>query len=462
MTCPDLCTAEKCRELEDRIRKLEEDLELLTNNFNTHLSNNIPTAHSYTPKLEVESKLSSGTLTTSVKVDDIKQSDSVDLSSIPIKSVKAEFKKINEGFEQFLTVTVNGTEAQTRLSIPKPSLDLEITPINDSTFKFDISLGDRKASKNLYIAALEKLLTGLDNSNFAVTLDYLSGLLTVSVTIDGVTKSASTYLSGLGNNNNSSGGGGSNVTCEGLQAEFKDRIELVLQAIAKVETKVVNIEKYVTIDIEGEAYNELECPEGDSGGGEGEEGEEAPKEYGTLVEYKGKGLLGIHQLVQIINTNLVKLFEASCDKDGVVAFPAWWQTRLMADVPQTVCIFRKGGSSTYHSIAIPHPATTEKPGGAVLPPYTKGNYMGMVTCRDNSKFIINCESEAEAERMCNAAIAKIDPEFLETPPRVYIGKRKGQAVSVNPMTPTSIEYYSKGQQSNIPDWRVRLNKIEPE
>ncbi len=461
MTCGDLCSAQKCQELEQRIQNLEGQLESLINEFNTHLTNNIPTAHSYIPKLEVETTLSSGVLTTSVDIDDIKRSDSVDLSGIPVNSVKVDLTRINDGYEQFVTVTVNGTEGKARLKIPKPDLGLEITPITESTFSFEVSLGDRRASANLFIKSLEDLLTRINNSDFSITLGYDLGLLTVSLTINGVTKSATAYILRTDGNNNSSGGGGGELGCPDLEVAFEDRIELVLQAIAELRTKVVNVEKYVTIDIEGEAYEELECPEGDSSEGEGENGAEAPKEYGTLVEYKGKGLLGIHQLVQIINNNLVKLFEASCDKDGVVAFPAWWQTRLMADVPQTVCIFRKGGSSTYHSIAIPHPATTTKAEGAILPPYTKGNYMGMVTCRDNSKFIINCVSEAEAERMCNVAIAKIAPEFLETPPRVYIGKRKGQAVSVNPMTPTSIEYYSKGQQNNIPDWRVRLSKLEP-
>ena len=462
MSCPDICTAEKCRELEARIQALEGLLESLTNDFNTHLSDNIPTAHAYIPKLEVETTLSSSVLTTSVDIDSIKRSDSVDLSNIKINSVKVDLLRINDGYEQFVTVTVNGTEGQARLKIPKPDLNLEITPINESKFDFEVSLGDRKAKETLFLKGLEDLLNGKGGDDFSVKLRYNLGLLTLELTIGGVKKVTSVEITKPNVQLGSFGGGGGKLGCPDLEAAFEDRIELVLQAIAELRTKVVNVEKYVTIDIEGEAYEELECPEGEGEGGEGAEGAEVPKEYGTLVEYKGKGLLGIHQLAQIINNNLVRLFEASCDQDGVVAFPAWWQTRLMADVPQTVCIFRKGGSSTYHSIAIPHPATTEKPGGAILPPYTKGNYMGMVTCKDNSKFIINCVSEAEAERMCNVAITKIAPEFLETPPRVYIGKRKGQAVGVNPMNPTSIEYYSKGQQSNIPDWRVRLSKLEPE
>ena len=462
MACPDICTAEKCRELEGRLSALEQSFELLKASFDSHINQNIPEAHNYSPDLKVETTLSSGVLTTSVDIDSIKRSDSVDLSNIPVNSVQVNLKNNPDEYNQLLTVSVNGTKGERLIRIPKPSLGLKIKPVNESKFDFEVSLGDRKAKETLFIKALEDLLNGKGGDDFTVKLRYNLGLLELELTIGGVTKKASVEITKPNVQLGSFGGGGGQVACADLEAAFEDRIELVLNAIAELRTKVVNVEKYVTIDIEGETYEELECPEGETGGEEETEGEEAPKEYGTLIEYKGKGLLGIHQLAQIINNNLVRLFEASCDKDGVVAFPAWWQVRLMANVPQVVCIFRKSGTSTYHSIAIPHPANTEKPGGVILPPYTKGNYMGMVTCKDNSKFIINCESEAEAERMCNAAIAKIDPEFLETPPRVYIGKRKGQAVSVNSMSPTSIEYYSEGQQNNIPDWRVRLNKIAPE
>lgn len=91
MACPDICTAEKCRELEARIQALEGLVESLTNDFNTHLSDNIPTAHSYIPKLGVETSLSSGVLTTSVDIDSIKRSDSVDLSNIPVNSVQVNY-----------------------------------------------------------------------------------------------------------------------------------------------------------------------------------------------------------------------------------------------------------------------------------------------------------------------------------------------------------------------------------
>ena len=81
-------------------------------------------------------------------------------------------------------------------------------------------------------------------------------------------------------------------------------------------------------------------------------------------------------------------------------------------------------------------------------------------CRDNSKFIINCVDKAEAEHMCNKAIRLIDNRWLESPPRVFFSERKGQAVSVDFMSPTSMEYFESGQQNTIPNWRVRVTEFE--
>lgn len=147
------------------------------------------------------------------------------------------------------------------------------------------------------------------------------------------------------------------------------------------------------------------------------------------------------------------------EEDRSIAVPAWWQVRLGASIPQLACVFRKGGSRTYHSLSIPHPANTEKVEGILLPAYTKGSYQGMVVCKDNSKFIINCNTQEEAERMCSLAIPLIQAEWLESPPRIHIGKRKGQAVSVDYMTPTSINYYPTGQQNLVPAWRVKVKDI---
>ena len=109
-------------------------------------------------------------------------------------------------------------------------------------------------------------------------------------------------------------------------------------------------------------------------------------------------------------------------------------------------------------LSIPHPVNTDEPTEALLPSYTKGNWQGMVICRDNSKFIVNAVNSGEAAAMCDAAISLIDPDWLEQPPRAYIGERKGQAVGVDDMYPATIQYFESGQQNMIPNWRSRSLK----
>lgn len=50
--------------------------------------------------------------------------------------------------------------------------------------------------------------------------------------------------------------------------------------------------------------------------------------------------------------------------------------------------------------------------------------------------------------MCNVAVGLIDSKFLELPPRIYIGERKGQGVSVDLMAMIS-RHYKKLIRVNI-------------
>jgi hypothetical protein len=150
------------------------------------------------------------------------------------------------------------------------------------------------------------------------------------------------------------------------------------------------------------------------------------------------------------------MLKSQCELEPVVAAPDWWQVRIGANRPQIVCVFRKSNSRTYHSLAIPHPAEVEIPTEAILPAYAKGNFQGMIVLTDNSKFIVNCSSAAEAERICNIAASKIIGSYLPTPYKVWITERKGEPVGESQMFPTSIYYYSQGQKDLKPDWRFAI------
>jgi hypothetical protein len=151
-----------------------------------------------------------------------------------------------------------------------------------------------------------------------------------------------------------------------------------------------------------------------------------------------------------------KLLKAQCELEPVAATPDWWQVRLGSDRPQIVCVFRKGATRTYHSLSIPHPKSVELPTEAILPAYQKGNWQGMIVLRDNSKFIVNCISAGEAERICAIAASKIIGSYLPNPYKVWITERKGEPVGESQMKPSSILYFSQGQKNLKPDWRFAI------
>lgn len=152
------------------------------------------------------------------------------------------------------------------------------------------------------------------------------------------------------------------------------------------------------------------------------------------------------------------VFTEICEKNTTLAAPDWWQVRLGGSVPQIVCTFRRGATRTYHSLSIPHPINTTKPEEALIPEYEKGNWQGMIVLTDNSKFIVNCNSSSEAERVCNIARGLINPNFLPNPFKIWLTERKGEPVANDTMRPTSILYYSTGQRNLNPDWYMAIPK----
>ena len=76
MSCPDLCTAAKCAELEARIGALEQALELLEASFESHVAQDIPTAHDYTPNVIVTINEQNNYIFVDVEVDGVGDSDS--------------------------------------------------------------------------------------------------------------------------------------------------------------------------------------------------------------------------------------------------------------------------------------------------------------------------------------------------------------------------------------------------
>lgn len=155
--------------------------------------------------------------------------------------------------------------------------------------------------------------------------------------------------------------------------------------------------------------------------------------------------------------NMLALAAKGCGNDAVAAIPDWWQVRVGAERPQIVVAFRKADSRTYHQIAVPHPISSQKWTENLLGDYRKGPWSGILTLKDNSKFIINCETRAEAQRMVGRAKLLIRPDMQFSPSTEQFTERKGNAVGVATMRGRQAYYFPTGQKDAKPEWRAQFD-----
>ena len=179
----------------------------------------------------------------------------------------------------------------------------------------------------------------------------------------------------------------------------------------------------------------------------------------VFYTYKDKVLRAINKQLDHLKRIEQTVINEVCEIEtsSVVASPDWWQVRIQGDRPQIALIFRLMGTRAYHRITIPHPLNTNKPTNPPIPTYKKGNWQGEIVCVDNSKFLVNCESKAEAERVVNIALSLIDPVWVGSTPRLYFAERKGVTVSQGNMKATSVLYFPNGQKDLMPEWRKNFS-----
>ena len=151
------------------------------------------------------------------------------------------------------------------------------------------------------------------------------------------------------------------MVCQDIADALQLELGEILALVAAVQAQVSLVPEVVTIEVEGQALTKFYCPKIDPD-------TKKESDAAQTENYQLATLPALHQQLKHINENQLAMFERICASSGSVAFRAWWQTRLNSDVPQIVCLFRKDGSSTYHSRSIPHPVNTDKPIKPLLPP----------------------------------------------------------------------------------------------
>lgn len=142
-------------------------------------------------------------------------------------------------------------------------------------------------------------------------------------------------------------------------------------------------------------------------------------------------------------------------KECYAAIPDWWQIRLGANVPQAIVQYAeikdndKFGSPKY-VISIPHYGKSKEATQASdFPIYTKGQRMGILTLRDNSKLIVNADQDVE--QVIRKLEDVIAPLWLTD--SVYSdGKRKGTTLKTIRVAPRIIKFFPNGQTDLKPAW----------
>ena len=183
-----------------------------------------------------------------------------------------------------------------------------------------------------------------------------------------------------------------------------------------------------------------------------------------FYSYKDKVLRAINKQLDHVKQIEQTVIDEVCnvEKESLLAVPDYWQVQLMRHPPQVAVVYRRFGYRDYYRLCIPHPLSTNKPTQSPLPEYIKGRWQGMIVCIDNSKFVVNAETPQEATRICNVALTLIDPDFLDSDPRIYISERKGGTpVSIDRMIPRAAMYFPQGVKNVVPEWRVAFKANDP-
>lgn len=134
---------------------------------------------------------------------------------------------------------------------------------------------------------------------------------------------------------------------------------------------------------------------------------------------------------------------------AIATMPEWWALRVGANIPQLIVVFRaENYKKSWYQLSIPHYEGTRNP---TMPTYKKGSIRGEITLSDNSKLVVNAYSENEAERVLRVLQRYVVSKFIRSrEPKITRLKRAFQEYRVTPMF---ADYYPKGQENQIPDWR---------
>lgn len=340
MSCPDLCTAAKCQELEKRIGALEQALELLEASFEAHTNQAIPEAHDYNPDTEQNLEPSvgvffnDGILEIFVGIGDRYDRDSVAIN----QDTSVAFDIFPTPNQYVFKVTVNGKTDEDTLILPESNLRLDGSFQSD-TLTLTVADGESTDTATIPIPLPEipepESNNNQNDSNLRGSASFRNDTLTVSIA-DG--NSSDTFQVNIPTNtapqtifvteevymNCDELETKIDECCQQILNEINNSRNIIIAEVEESENNLKNeidsaqiklgndiqvVEDYVTVDVSGVIQTgtcKIPTDESDN---------PLPVKQQTELKdnnYSGKGIEGIHGALELIEKKLTAILENTC------------------------------------------------------------------------------------------------------------------------------------------------------
>lgn len=297
--CQDLCTAEKCRQLEQKIENLELDLALLREVVNGHLLQPIPLAHNYNPPsynppppfvtLDIF-QTGENTYVFKVGVD-----GNFDEDTLVLEELTAFFNVTEISPDNFLIgLTLNGELYEDYLRIQPPNLAFDIFPTGTDSYNFQIRINEEYDEDTLTITHPQIELPEPIQSDLNINGSYFDERLTITVSNGNSTDSFQVTIP-QGNeiiNNNTIV---DNTDLENQIDDLKNILQQCCNDIVAILNLLNVVKDEVTVTVSGNSYT-IDCSYE-----EYEQQEDSPlfvpKLEITDQTIQGNGLQGIASLI---------------------------------------------------------------------------------------------------------------------------------------------------------------------
>ena len=198
------------------------------------------------------------------------------------------------------------------------------------------------------------------------------------------------------------------------------------------------------------------------------EGEEALENVIAVAD-GAAGIAGLSAKLDLALAGVEDLWELlRCQDEDQRAFPIpdSWELKKELNCPQLVVTVKKpADKSTYRrSFAIPHPKAqvcTEEGAKRVFTSrrtFTKGSHLTQLVLKDNSKIRLYVADRATGQSLMDWIVGQcLDSSYQDTPPGIYRhGENSGREVAGETVEFYTVTYYSKGRESNLPDWMFTI------